>query len=178
VSAPDPLAPSEFSRMADTRAIDEKTVHLSASADECAALARRFAIVAVTRLEADIALVKNGAAVLATGTLSADIIQACAISAEDVAVSICETLNLRFEPATAAPRSEAEIELDADDLDVIEFSGTAFDLGEAVAQTLALAIDPFLEGPEADRVRREVGLLDEGNAGPFAALAALNLKKD
>ena len=44
-----------------------------------------------------------------------------------------------------------------------------------VRKTLALAIDPYAVGPEAERVRKEV-LSDEAASGPFAALAAL--KKD
>ena len=52
-------------------------------------------------------------------------------------------------------------------------SGTTIDLGEAVAQSVALAIDPFATGPQAEAARK---LLDEGSASPFAALAAL--KKD
>ena len=47
------------------------------------------------------------------------------------------------------------------------------DPGEAVAQSLALAIDPFAEGPGAEEARRRAGILSESAAGPFAALAAL-----
>jgi hypothetical protein len=42
-----------------------------------------------------------------------------------------------------------------------------------MAQSLALAIDPYATGPEAERVRKEAGLLGEAASGPFAALAAL-----
>jgi uncharacterized metal-binding protein YceD (DUF177 family) len=101
-------------------------------------------------------------------------VQSCAVSGEDLAVRIDEPLALRFVPA-AQPEGE-EIELDADELDEIPFEGHVFDLGEAVAQSLALAIDPYATGPEADQVRKEAGLLDEAASGPFAALAAL--KKD
>jgi len=48
-----------------------------------------------------------------------------------------------------------------------------FDLGEAVAQTLALAIDPYATRPESERVRKEGVVSDEAASGPFAALAAL-----
>ena len=68
---------------------------------------------------------------------------------------------------------EEELELEEDDLDEIPFEGHTIDLGEAVAQSLALAIDPYATGPQADRVRKEVGLSDETANGPFAALAAL-----
>jgi uncharacterized metal-binding protein YceD (DUF177 family) len=161
----------EFSRMHDVRQIDTAALHLIASDSECNALAKRFDLVAVKRLEADLALEKDGAAVLATGNFSADIVQSCAISAEDLPVAIREAVAFRFVPATDR-RGDEELELEADELDEIEFTGSSFDLGEAVAQSLFLAIDPFLEGPEADRVRRE--LLQSAEAsGPFAALAKL-----
>lgn len=162
---------SEFSRIADTRQIDELPVKLVASEAERAALAKRFELVAVTRLEANLALTKDGAAVLAEGSLSADIVQSCAISGEDLPVLVREKLKFRFVPAGQYSPDE-ELELEADELDEIEFTGTSFDIGEAVAQSLVLAIDPFAEGPDATRVRREV-LKDAAESGPFAALAAL-----
>ena len=42
-----------------------------------------------------------------------------------------------------------------------------------LAQGLALAIDPYAEGPTAEDARRKAGLLDEGSSGPFAALKGL-----
>ncbi len=48
-----------------------------------------------------------------------------------------------------------------------------FDLGEAVAQSLALAIDPYAVGPSAEQARKDAGLGDEAASGPFAALAGL-----
>ena len=161
----------EFSRIADTRQIDVAPLQLVAGATECAALARRFDLVRVSRLEATLSLAKEDAAILAAGTLSADIVQSCAISGEDLPVLIRETLSFRFVPA-GQHQPDEELELEAGELDEIEFTGTSFDLGEAVAQSLVLAIDPFAEGPDAERVRREV-LKGAGEAGPFAALAAL-----
>jgi uncharacterized metal-binding protein YceD (DUF177 family) len=161
----------EFSRTADIRQIDAAPLYLVATDSECAALARRFDLVAVKRLEATLSLVKDDAAVLATGTLSADIIQSCAISGEDLPVLIREALVFRFAPARQYCPDE-ELELEANELDEIEFTGTSFDLGEAVAQSLVLAINPFAEGPDAEHVRREM-LGDAAASGPFAVLAAL-----
>ena len=90
-------------------------------------------------------------------------------------VRIDEPLALRFVPA--AEPEEEELELAESDLDEIPFEGHVFDLGEAVAQSLALAIDPYATGPEAERVRKEAGLSDEAASGPFAALAALKEPK-
>jgi hypothetical protein len=164
---------AEFSRKVDIREIRDKPVQLSATPAECAALARRFGIVAVLRLDAELSLEPKGQVIEATGSFTADIVQSCAVSAEDLHVHIAEPLTLRFVPARASQRVEAEIELAADECDEIEYTGTAFDLGEEVAQSLAVAIDPFAVGPMAEEARRKAGLLDPDAAGPFAALSAL-----
>lgn len=168
-----PASGPEFSRPFDVRQLDHKAVQLVATESERAALARRFDIVQIDRLEAEIVLTRDGHALDAQGTLEADIVQSCAVSAEDLPVAVREPLAFRFVPAASSHQPDDEIELDADELDEIEFSGTSVDLGEAVAQSLALAIDPFATGPEAEEARR---LLDEGSASPFAALAALKKK--
>jgi uncharacterized metal-binding protein YceD (DUF177 family) len=164
----------EFSRPVDVRGIGDEPVRIEAGHAEREALARRFDLVSIERLEATVTFDVDGANVDAAGTLEADVVQSCAVSGDDLSVAIREPLVLRFVPET--PILEEEIELEEADLDEIPYSGTTFDLGEAVAQSLALAIDPFATGPDADRVRREKGLSDEAASGPFAALAAL--KKD
>ena len=167
---------TEFSRVVDIRQINETPQVLTASAEECAALARRFAIVSIKQLEARITLARDGLVVLANGSLVADVVQSCAISAEDFPVHIDEPIALRFVPETGDATPDEEIELAEHDLDEVPYRGTQFDLGEEVAQGLALAIDPYAEGPGAGAVRKKAGLLDEGSSGPFAALAALKKK--
>lgn len=158
------------------RFIPGEELVLTADAAERAALATRFALVAIDSLEARAAVEREGRGARARGRLTARIVQSCAISGEDLPVAIDEAFDLRFVPAGAARTADEEIELDADELDEIEFSGTQFDLGEAIAQSLALAIDPYLTGPQAEEARRKAGLLDRTESGPFAALKAL--KKD
>ena len=172
MSAPAP----EYSHMFDLRQIND--VPLVVEPDEAARrrLAARFAITAIPAMRAKVQLTRDGERVTVTGRLTADIIQACRISAEDFPVSIDELVHLRFVPPGEEVRPDEEIELTADDCDEITYEGTAFDLGEALAQTLALAIDPFAEGPNADAFRAQHGLNDSVPTGPFAALAAL--KKD
>jgi len=161
----------ELSRLVDLRQILARPVAIEATADERAALAQRFAIVRIDRLQAEVTLEVEGEAVNARGRLHAAIVQSCAVSGDDLAVAIDEPFAVRFVPET--PIAGGEIELEESQLDEIPYSGHAFDLGEAVAQSLALAIDPYAVGPEAERVRKKTGLLDEAAAGPFAALAAL-----
>lgn len=164
---------SEFERIHDVRHLPAQPVKLVATLAECAALAARFGLVAVKRFEAKVSLSADGATVRAEGKLHADVVQSCAVSGEDLAVRIDEPVALHFVSAIFAPPGEEEIELAAHACDEIEFDGDRFDLGEALAQGLALAIDPFATGPGADEARRKAGLLDEGASGPFAALAEL-----
>ncbi len=161
----------EFSRPFDLRGITAEPVKLSANDTERAALAERFGLIAIDRLEAELSLAAEGEDIAASGRLGADIVQSCAVSGEDLPVTIAEDITLRFVPAATLEASEEdeEIELEEDDLDEIGYEGTSFDLGEAVAQSLALAIDPYAEGPGADAVRRAQGLIEEGEgSGPLA----------
>lgn len=174
-----PLPPSELTRMIKARPLPAGAVVIEASPEERAALAVRFGLGAVESLRAEVALEQKPRAIRATGRLRAAIMQPCAISGEDFPVTIDEPVDLRFVEEHQRPATEDEvIELEADDCDEIEFSGDMFDLGEAVAQTLGLAIDPYAEGPNADAARAAAGIVQEGEQlGPLADLLS-GLKKD
>jgi hypothetical protein len=165
---------SELSRLVRHRPLPGAPVVIEASEAERAALAARFGVSAIERLRASVRLADEGPAIEAEGTLAATVIQPCAISGEDFAQEIAEEIAFRFVPA-AATVAEGEIELESDQLDEIEYEGELFDLGEAVAQSLGLAIDPYAVGPDADRARREAGITgDDTPSGPLAdALRAL-----
>jgi len=165
---------SEFTRMVELRSIDARTRHVEAGEDERKALAARFGLVTIGRLEAALELVAEGTTVTAKGTLSADIVQSCAVTGDDLPVAIREKLDLRFVPeAEQQAAVDEDREIDSSEADEIGYEGTAFDLGEAIAESLALAIDPYATGPGADAARKEAGLLGEEDTGPFAALKGL-----
>ncbi len=90
-----------------------------------------------------------------------------------------EKVKLHFVQGVAEDDApDEEIELTAGDLDVIDFDGDTVDMGEAIAQSVGLTIDPFARGPNADRVRQEAGIVDENAPnGPLAEVLAA-LKKD
>lgn len=178
-----PLPPPEFSRTVDPRHLTEAPLQLVASEAERAALARRFALVRIDKLEATVLLTGEGDVIRANGTLLANIVQSCAISGDDLAVKVREPLAFAFVPESAIMTTEEEIELAADALDEIPYAASgptaSIDVGEAVAESLALAIDPYATGPQADVVREKHGLADEGPKGALAeGLAALLGKKD
>ena len=161
----------EFSRPFDIRGITAEPVTLEANEAERAALAKRFGLMSIGKLAATLSLEAEGDEIAATGTLSAAFVQSCAVSGDDLPMTIEDEIKLRFVPMATleAAEEDEEIELEEDELDEIGYSGTSFDLGEAVAQSLALAIDPYATGPEADDARRRHGMVEEGEAdGPLA----------
>ncbi|MEM9501513.1 MAG: DUF177 domain-containing protein [Pseudomonadota bacterium] len=175
-------APSqtELSRVFKVRPLPGDTVVIEADETERKKLAGRFGLTAIESLRAEIELDAEKSGIRAVGTLNAQLIQPCAISGEDFAVTVAETIDLRFVKESTLPQSqtedgEIEIDLSSEDSDEIEYSGDTFDLGEAIAQTLGLAIDPYAEGPNADAARKAAGIGDEdAPSGPLAeALAAL-----
>ena len=163
----------EFSRMIDIRNLPDGALTLSADAAERAALAKRIGVEAIERFEAEVTLLRGGSTIDVTGRIAADVIQMCAISNEPFATTVNEPLALRFVPETAPSAAEIELEIDSEASDEIPYTGTQFDLGEELAQSLALAIDPYATGPNADGVREETGLSDRASGGPFAALGVL-----
>jgi uncharacterized metal-binding protein YceD (DUF177 family) len=147
---------------------------VSASPGECAALARRFGLVAIDSLEASYTLHREAGGVHASGHLSAAVTQSCVATGDPLPTRIEEDFDLRFLPEPA--EGAAEIEISADECDTMFFTGGAIDLGEAAAETLALALDPFPRSPTADAALKQAGVLSESEGGPFGALAALKDK--
>ena len=152
---------------------DGDRIDINANADELTAVADRLRLLSLGRLDAHAALARDGDRVKATGRLKASLSQACVVTGEPVAAHIDEAFDLSFVPT---PTGEEELELDAGQLDTIFHDGAAIDLGTAIADTLALALDPYPRSAAADEALREAGVLSEEQAGPFAALAALKAK--
>jgi hypothetical protein len=163
----------EFSHvLRQDRAPDRsQPLNLSANAEERAALARRFGLLALDRLEAKLTWWRDGADLRLDGAFVADLTQACVVTGEAVPAHLSEKLTIRF--SSAAPENGDEIELDADDCDTLPYDGLSADAGEAVAQGLALALNPYPRAPGADDALKAAGVISEEEAGAFGALAAL-----
>jgi hypothetical protein len=169
----------EFSHIVPLSEIGLKAVHhnLLANDDERAALAKRFGLIALDRLTAEVSLSSDDIGIVTKGSLSADVLQVCVVSGALVPAQINENFAIRFLPEPAF-EPDAEIELEVEECDTMFHDGRIIDLGEAVAQTLALAIDPFPRSPNAEEVLQEAGITDTQPTGPFAALAALKKGAD
>ncbi len=170
----------EFSRIVRLDAIGRMQwpQKVEADATECEALARRFGFSALDALAAQYSLTREGKTVMATGTITAHLSQPCIATGEPVAEALREDFAICFMPeeeeATATPGEE--LELDAEECDTLPYADGRIDIGEAIAETLALAVDPYPRSPGADSFLREAGVLTEDQAGPFSALAALRKK--
>ena len=151
-----------------------RAISIDSNEAELSALAKRFDLIALDALSADLTLSADGGALRTTGQLRARLVQACAASGEPVPVVIDTPFELRF-IAAATPDTDSEIELTGDDCDTIEHDGQHIDLGEAVAQSLGLAIDPFIRAPNAEDILRAAGVVSEvAPLSPFAILAKPN----
>lgn len=168
------MTPVEFSRprRLDTLGEGAVTVRVEAEAAERGALAARFGLVSLDRLTAEYTLRREAAGVIASGTLSAAVVQPCIATGEPVPATIDESFDIRFLPASdeTAP---GELELDVGELDTIFYDGSAIDLGEAAAETLGLALDPYPRSPGAAAALRAAGVKSEEEARPAGALAGL-----
>jgi len=167
----------EFSRTIriDTIGVEPRHMAIEAEPGERAALARRFGLVAIDRLAAEADLARKGAAVVARGRVTAAVTQSCVASGEPVEAAIDEQFEIEFRPTPAADTDD-EIELGQSELDVVFYDGGAIDLGEAVAETMALALDPYPRAPGAAEALKAAGVKSEEEAGPFGALAGLRDK--
>ena len=171
-------AAPEFSRIESLERLgrSSKPVRIEATAQERAALARRLRLLALDRFAAEYMLVKEGQAIIANGRIEAALTQSCVATGEPVPEKLDEPFVIRFEREPADQTPDDEIELSADDCDVIFFSGDRIDMGEAMAETLSLSMNPYPRAPDADRILREAGVLSEEDASPFAKLRELTNK--
>ncbi len=171
-------AAPEFSRPVrmDTLGSAPREISIGANEEERSALARRFGILEIERLSAEAALTRSGDHVVAVGTLSAKVSQSCVATNAPVEERVEEEFRIEFRPQPALPSEEDEIELSEGELDVVFYDGSAIDMGEAVAETLSLSLEPYPRAPDADAVLREAGVKGEEEAGAFGALAALRDK--
>lgn len=172
MTAPEFSRPQPLDRIGDIA----RTVTIEAMDAECRALAKRFGLRSVGALSAICGVQRDGQGVAVTGVVHAQVVQNCVVTGDAIPVAINEPVALRFvadDTAASAQEAGEEIELSCEALDVIYFTGGAIDLGEAVAETMALALDPFPRGARAEEELRNAGVLKEGEAGPPGAFAGL-----
>ena len=157
---------------------DGERLDLVADESERRAIAERLGLDALERLESHVTILHAGPPVRAEGRLIATLEQSCVVTSEPIAAHVDEPFTLLFMPEPEGSHSDEEIELGEQDCDVIFYDGAEIDLGSAIADTLALCIDPYPRSASANAALKEAGVLTEEQASPFAALAALKKSSD
>lgn len=167
---------SEFSRpeRLDTIGERERTVEIAATEDERAALAKRFALLSITRLDARLGIKRTDSGIVVKGRVTGAAVQACSVTDEPLDTKIDEPVALLFVDQLVSEGDEVELSDDA--LDTVAIEGGTIDLGEAAADTLALAIDPFPRGPNAAAALAAAGVISEDEFRPANAFSDLKAR--
>jgi uncharacterized metal-binding protein YceD (DUF177 family) len=140
-------------------------VTVEATAAECAALARRMTVPSVSSLTCSFRVERESVTtLLAHGHLLAHVMHICVVSLEEFAATVEEHFTVRF-----VPEGEESDDDDPEAIDEIAYEGGTIDLGEAAAEQLGLALDPYPRAPGAELPEFD----DGGEEHHFAALGAL-----
>jgi uncharacterized metal-binding protein YceD (DUF177 family) len=157
---------------------DGERLDLVADDGERSAVAKRLGLSSLERLEAHVTLSRTGDIIRASGRVGAVLEQCCVITDQPVSAHVDEPFEMIFIPEPPVFKPEEEIELGESELDVVFHDGAVIDLGGAIADTLALSLDPYPRSAGADAALKEAGVLSEEQASPFAVLAKLRKNDD
>lgn len=155
-------------------------VFLIANEAARAQLVERFGLLALTAFRADLVVTvwrKRG--IRAQGRIQADLVQPCVVTLDPVPERIDETITMLFYPEDLSGRQQLEVTvdpLDEEPPDALPYEGV--DLGEAVAEQLALALNPYPRVPGAKLdLTPTSDVIVEKKPNPFEVLKNLKPKE-
>lgn len=164
-----------------------REIRFEATAKEREALAKRFDLIELKSLKGTAtARHWRRLGVALEGRFEAEVVQACVVTLEPVPAKLNESFKVHYLPAemleeaTGGPGSEREIIIDTDSEEPPEpIEAGHIDVGEMVAEQLALALDPYPRKPGAglDEAPASKAAEEEKKPNPFAVLEKLK-KKD
>jgi hypothetical protein len=163
---------NEFSRrlVIDPWPGDGVAVDVSADPAERRALAERFGLLEVRDLRGHGRLEWRGAELVLRGWMEADFVQECVVSLEPVAARLREPVERRYRlggPSAERMRFDPHgtVLMEEEEAEVEPVAGREIDVGEAFAEELGLALEPY---PRA----RGAAALDAGDLGPHVSVGA------
>jgi uncharacterized metal-binding protein YceD (DUF177 family) len=159
----------EFSRVVPlTRlGVEPFRQHIEATAEEREKLSRRFDLLALDRLVAEVELRRqSGEVILLEAAFEAEFEQCCSVTLDPVRGAVSDRFSLVYGPAEDGAQ---EIALTGDEPAFEPLNDDVIDVGEAVAQELSLALPEFPRHPDAIIE----GIAPDEPEGPFASLARL-----
>ncbi len=176
--APD-IPGAEFSRLIEVEALGSDPVErrVEASAAERAALVRRFGLLSLERLEADLEIRREpGRRVRVSGRIEAAYEQRCVVSL----VPVADRIDDRFETVFTDDPAQLEAPDDWDDDEEVElYEGSTIDIGETTVQQFAVRIDPYprASGAAVPEEYRSDDAPVENGTRPFEGLSSLGRRK-
>lgn len=172
---------SELYRPVDMGALLDsgRNVDITASVEECAAIATRLGLVALRdfRVRGRLDVVKRGRVTSFDARLTAVVTQTCIVTLEPVEAVIDDVIEVRLlSQSETKAQQELDIDIDEDDFEITETG--IVDVGDIAVQYLALALDPYPRSPGAGEVvLPKEGADDESTtANPFEVLKKLKDK--
>ena len=175
---------SELSRPVAVESIIPDKVRIEkveASAEECAALAKRFELKSLSGLKGKLSVlrVSEGNIVKVSGDIEADVVQTCVVSLQDVHSRVQAHFDTYFtEEGKEGLELEQEFNIDLEeDLHEVMNNGI-LDLGELVAQYLSLELDPYPRAPGVSLAAQMAEAGGDSKNRPFQVLQGLKKDKD
>ncbi len=169
-----------------------RMVAIEAGKAEREALTRRFGLLEISCLRAEMSLCREGRSVHVEGTVEADVVQSCIDTSAPVSEHVCESFESWYaDPeetlSFARARQEHERRTGQADTPVLDeredpepLMDGVIDLGELAAQYLSLGLNPYPRAVEPDEGRAEVLVPSEPSAlrkSPFRALEGWKFTK-
>lgn len=163
---------------------DGRTYQLKASKNQLSDLADRFKLVVLNSFSADISVQSEAKTdtIWIRGNIEADLVQQCVVTLGDVPEQVSDSFELMLvSPELAEQMDEDEVYLDPKAPDYDAFEGAIIPVGDVVAQTLSVLMDPYpkqpnakLKAPNGQGVAVNEELEEKPN--PFAVLSKLRDK--
>lgn len=174
------LARAELSRVVETDRLGPEGLKLTVEAtpEERQALAGRFDLLAINSLTAEVEVSSepDGVSFRLQGWLRADVVQSCVITLDPVPAHIEETFERVYAPArpagVARGHNETWVDPSAEEPAEPLIEGR-IDVGEAIAEELGLALDPYPRRPGASLPEGFGPDRRKGEDSPFAGLKRL-----
>ena len=152
----------------------ERIEKIKANDKECAALAKRFELRKLSDFEATIKVRRvAGGMVRLEGKISAEVVQTCVVSLQDVHAHVTGTFDTYLTEEQQDLPEDVDIFLDDPESAAEMIIGGNIDLGEVASQYLSLNLDPYPRAPGVSLAAQLAAVGAGGGANPFAVLKGL-----
>ena len=163
----------EFSHILHLPDLPDNGISIELSVPEMnrAALAKRFGLQALDRFNVNLIVTwrDRKRAVSLSGNLEAEVVQTCVVTLEPVRQTVHEVLDQVY----SLDQDSDETVIDPNGVEPLE--GDNLDVGEIVAEELALALDPYPRSSDLSERSSALPLEEDAprKEGPFDVLAVL-----